>query len=216
MTKILLVDDEPDTVSTLKFRLEKKGYEVQTATDGLEALETLREGPFDLVLADFMMPELNGLELARLMKGSTQLFDTRVMLFSCNTDPAFRKRAMDVGVLDFVAKTDGYLRIIERAQEIAPVQEEEEVEEVDEEVFRNQLHSLSRSLQDVLKLAKMGTPLSETTEYALESANRIAGDIERLTGPHDPQPPPAVIPIRDSDTGRDVNTVETATMTDEG
>lgn len=215
MTKILLVDDEPDTVSTLKFRLEKEGYDVQTATNGLEALDTLREGPVDLVLADFMMPELNGLELARLMKGSTQHFDTRVMLFSCNTDPAFRKRAMDVGVLDFVAKTDGYLRIIERAQEIAPVEERaEEEEEVDEVAFRSQLYSLSRSLKDVLKLAKMGTPLPETTEYALESANRIAGDIERLTGPHEPLVTPAVIPIREPES--EVNITETASMTDEG
>ena len=210
MTKILLVDDEPDTVATLKFRLEKQGYEVVTAENGLEALEKLREEQVDLVLADFMMPELNGLELARLMKGSTQLFDTRIMLFSCNTDPAFRKRAIDVGVLDFVAKTDGYLRIIERAQEIAPVLET--ANEGDETGFREQLHSLSRSLMDVLKLAKMGTPLPETTEYALDSANRIASDIERLTGPHEQQEEEtaAVIPIRESDAESTDNVVEPA------
>lgn len=180
MTKILLVDDEPDAIATLKFRFEQSGYEVLTAQNGAQALDVLRESHVDLVLADFMMPELNGLEMARMIKSNTSLFDTRIMLFSCNTDPEFRKRAADIGVLDFVAKTDGYLRIIERAQQLAPAQLPAR-DERSEETFQIQLHSLAQSLLDVLKLASVTTPLPEPTRVALDSANRIAGDLKRLT-----------------------------------
>jgi CheY-like chemotaxis protein len=180
MTKILLVDDEPDAIATLKFRFEQSGYEVLTAQNGAQALDVLRESHVDLVLADFMMPELNGLEMARMIKSNTSLFDTRIMLFSCNTDPEFRKRAADIGVLDFVAKTDGYLRIIERARQLAPVQLPPD-DERSEETFQIQLHSLAQSLLDVLKLAGVSAPLPEPTRVALDSANRIAGDMKRLT-----------------------------------
>ncbi|MDA1315031.1 MAG: response regulator [Acidobacteria bacterium] len=180
MTKILLVDDEPDALETLKFRFEQSGYEVLTAENGVRALDILRDCPVDLVLTDFMMPELNGLEMARMIKSSQNLFDTRIMLFSCNTDPEFRKRAADIGVLDFVAKTDGFLRIIERAQQLAPVTRPHYPER-SEDAFRIQLHSLARGLKDVLKLAEITAPLPEPTRIALDSANRIARDLERLT-----------------------------------
>ena len=181
MTKILLVDDEPDTITTLQFRFEQAGYEVLTAENGMQALNVLRDSPVDLVLADFMMPELNRIEMARMIKGSSTLFDTRIMLFSCNTDPEFRKRAAEVGVLDFVAKTDGYQLVIERAQQLAPVKQPQE--NAGEEAFQQHLQSLAQSLLDLLKLAEISSPLPETTRIALDSANRIAGDIKRLADP---------------------------------
>lgn len=197
MTKILLVDDEPDALETLKFRFERSGYEVLTAENGARAMDVLRESPVDLVLTDFMMPELNGLEMARMIKSNQDLFETRIMLFSCNTDPEFRKKAADIGVLDFVAKTDGFVRIIERAQQLAPAIKPND--ERSEEAFQLQLHSLARSLQDVLKLAEITAPLPETTRVALDSANRIAGDLERLTAA--PKRQPAIpAPLEDGGT----------------
>jgi CheY-like chemotaxis protein len=185
MTKILLVDDEPDTLETLKFRFEMSGYEVITAENGARALDILRDSPVDLVLTDFMMPELNGIELARMIKASQTLFDTRIMLFSCNTDPEFRKRAADIGVLDFVAKTDGYVRIIERVEQLTPATQPRRIER-SEQAFQIQLHSLARSLRDILKLAEIAAPLPEATRVALDSAHRIAGDLERLTAALEP------------------------------
>lgn len=185
MTKILLVDDEPDALETLKFRFEMSGYEVITAENGARALDILRDSRVDLVLTDFMMPELNGIELARMIKASQTLFDTRIMLFSCNTDPEFRKRAADIGVLDFVAKTDGYVRIIERVEQLTPANRPHRIEQP-EQAFQIQLHSLTRSLRDILKLAEIAAPLPEATRVVLDSANRIAGDLERLTAALEP------------------------------
>lgn len=60
--KILVVDDEKTLVKGMKFNLENEGYEVECAYDGASALELAREGRFDLILLDVMMPEMDGLE----------------------------------------------------------------------------------------------------------------------------------------------------------
>ena len=62
-TRILLVDDEQSIQTLLSYPLRKDGYEVVQATDGREALERFAEQPFDLVVLDVMLPQLDGLEV---------------------------------------------------------------------------------------------------------------------------------------------------------
>ena len=119
-------------------------------------------------------------ELARMVKGSPKTFDTRIILFSCNSDPEFRKRAIELGAVDFLSKTEGYPSIVKRVSEVAPVAEETQAGA--ETVVRDQLHSLALSLVDMLHMAGSPSALPEPTRYALDSARRIADDIERLTG----------------------------------
>ena len=59
--RILLVDDEPLILKGLKFSLEQDGYETDTAADGEEALEKMRNGGYDIVLLDVMLPKLSGI-----------------------------------------------------------------------------------------------------------------------------------------------------------
>ena len=120
---ILIVDDEEDVVSALKFRLAMSGCEVLTAANGAQALEILREKTVNLVLADFMMPELNGLELTRLVKAHPKWFETKVLLFSCNIEPQYRQRAMELGAVDYLPKTDGANAIVNRVYEILEIDE---------------------------------------------------------------------------------------------
>ena len=60
--RILVVDDEKTLVKGMKFNLENEGYEVECAYDGAAALGLAREGRFDLIILDVMMPEMDGLE----------------------------------------------------------------------------------------------------------------------------------------------------------
>lgn len=62
--RILLVDDEPEIIRLLTRRLRRQGYEVTPATDSGQALALLQQGLFDLAIVNFMMPGMNGLELA--------------------------------------------------------------------------------------------------------------------------------------------------------
>ena len=62
MPKILVVDDERVMVKGIKFNLENEGYQVETGSDGEEAVEKARTGQFDLIILDLMMPKIDGLQ----------------------------------------------------------------------------------------------------------------------------------------------------------
>ena len=188
-SKVLIVDDEEDVVAALQFRLATAGYEVLVASHGAEALEVLKRETVDLVLADFMMPEINGLELTRLVKANPNWSQTQIVLFSCNSEPEFRKRALELGAVDYLPKTGGANSIVARVYEILSPEAKPashiagqrlSEENLGESALGEQLRALSRSLADMLHLAQMGTDIPETTQYALDSANRIAEDISRL------------------------------------
>lgn len=68
MPKILIADDEPDVLETVRFRLLQEGYEVVTARDGVEALGMARVVQPDLVLLDVMMPRENGYRVSRMLR----------------------------------------------------------------------------------------------------------------------------------------------------
>jgi CheY-like chemotaxis protein len=176
---ILIVDDEEDVVSALKFRLATAGCEILTASNGAQALEILRDTPVDLVLADFMMPELNGLELTRLVKAHPKWFQTKVMLFSCNIEPQYRQRAMELGAVDYLPKTAGANAIVTRVFEILEIDQPAAgaPPAAAAPTTYAELRSLAQSLIDVLRLAGMPEGLPSATQYALDSALRIADDI---------------------------------------
>jgi CheY-like chemotaxis protein len=181
-TRILLVDDESDIVRTLQFRLQAAGFEVLTAADGAQAVEMLSDEPVDLILSDFMMPEMNGIELTRTVKSNPRWFDTKVMLFSCNGDPEFRKRAIELGAVDYVSKTLGAGAILDKICALvgdckpAP----RATPRPEPSAARPEIRALARSLSDVLHLARSTGGVTEPALFALDSAQRIAEDIVRL------------------------------------
>ena len=194
-SRVLVVDDEPDIVQTLKFRLEAAGYEVLTAENGAEALDAMQGEDVDLVLADFMMPEMNGIELTRMIKSHPNWFNVKVVLFSCNTEPEFRRRAIEMGAVDYLPKTIGASSIVERIFDIVGPDRKarrEESDGVDDEL-KASLAALTRSLIDVLHLATAGGEIPESTEYALNSARRIADDMLRLADSGEPHPTVAAV-----------------------
>ena len=75
--KILIVDDDPEDLETMKSVLEKEGYEVTTTENGAEAMDAIEEDKFDLILLDIQMPTLSGYDLLRLLRqrlnGSTKI-----------------------------------------------------------------------------------------------------------------------------------------------
>jgi DNA-binding NtrC family response regulator len=68
MKKIIIIDDEPHILLMLKKMLERAGYEIDIATNGMEGLELFKKSPSDLVITDIIMPEKEGLETIREMK----------------------------------------------------------------------------------------------------------------------------------------------------
>ena len=100
MARILVVDDEPDTLLSLRMYLTAAGHETVLAADGEQALERLqREPPFDLVLLDVCMPVMDGWSV---MEATAE--PTRVVVISGHPAPGDLRRAFELGAADYVRK----------------------------------------------------------------------------------------------------------------
>lgn len=102
--KILLVDDEPHFVTTVKDRLEMMGYEIVTASNGKEALEKVDKGVPDLILLDVQMPELDGLEVANRLKSSDKTKSIPIIMLTAKGQLNDVGKAVDIGVKDYIVK----------------------------------------------------------------------------------------------------------------
>ncbi len=79
---IMVVDDDPDLVYIVRLMLERKGFNVMCAYDGLQVFAGLEEQKPDLILLDIMMPEMDGLEVLRRLKAAPETFSIPVILLS--------------------------------------------------------------------------------------------------------------------------------------
>jgi two-component system chemotaxis response regulator CheY len=101
----LVVDDSFLMRTILTRMLEEFGFEVRTAKDGLQAVERLGEGPApDLMLLDWYMPDMNGLDVLSHIRGAMGLKDMRVVMVTGENDPAMRSWAMDAGADDYLVR----------------------------------------------------------------------------------------------------------------
>ena len=68
MKKVLIVDDEPSIITLLAFNLEKEGYSVKTASDGLEGYELAVTKSFDFIILDLMLPSMDGMDICKKLR----------------------------------------------------------------------------------------------------------------------------------------------------
>ncbi len=103
-TTILVVDDEPDLVEIVRFRLEKDGYQVLSAGDGRAGLAAAIEKSPDLVVLDVMMPGLDGFEVLFQMKNNPKTKDTPVVMLTAKTDMTSISKGWGMDVDNYVTK----------------------------------------------------------------------------------------------------------------
>ena len=84
--RILVVDDEPDFASIVQGNLEKEGFEVEVAYDGVEGLEKVKANPPDVVVLDVMMPEKDGYEMCKEVKADERFADIPVIMLTAVGD----------------------------------------------------------------------------------------------------------------------------------
>jgi len=101
MANIALVDDDENILTSVSLFLEGEGYQVQTFTDGVEALAVLADNPPDLAIFDIKMPRMDGLELLRRVRQSSNL----PVIFLTSKDGEFDEAlGLDLGADDYIAK----------------------------------------------------------------------------------------------------------------
>ena len=103
-TRILVVDDEPDSLELVDLHLRSAGYEVLLAQTGREALDTVRARLPDLVVLDLMLPEIDGLEVCKLMRREPTTAATPILILSAKTAEIDRILGFEFGADDYVTK----------------------------------------------------------------------------------------------------------------
>jgi len=99
--RILLVDDEQAIQTLLSYPLQKEGYEVVRAADGREALARFDEGPFDLVVLDVMMPQLDGLEVCRRLRARSTV---PIIMLTAKAEEVDKVIGLELGADDYITK----------------------------------------------------------------------------------------------------------------
>ena len=112
--KVLLVDDEVEFTEILSERMETRGVDVDTAANGLEALEKASEGTYDAIILDLSMPEMDGIEtLKRLLADKP---DLQVILLTGKATLEKGVEAMKLGAVDFLEKPADIKKLMEKIQ----------------------------------------------------------------------------------------------------
>ena len=101
---ILFVDDEADLVTLLRYNLERAGFDVLTAPDGEEALLIVAERQVDLVLLDWMMPHMSGIEVCRQLRRKPATRNIPIIILTARTEETDRIRGLDTGADDYISK----------------------------------------------------------------------------------------------------------------
>lgn len=116
MNRILVVDDEPQILRALAINLRARHYEVFTATTGSDALAVAASHPPDLVILDLGLPDIDGIEVIRGLRGWT---NAPIVVLSGRTDSADKVDALDAGADDYVTKPFGVDELMARMRAVS-------------------------------------------------------------------------------------------------
>ena len=115
MSRLLIVDDEPDILETLAYALRREGFDVATADDGNVALERARATTFDVVVLDVMLPGLSGLDVCRTLRSES---DVPILLLTARDAEVDRVLGLELGADDYVTKPFSTAELVSRVRAI--------------------------------------------------------------------------------------------------
>ena len=115
MTRVLVVDDEPQIVRALRINLRARAYDVATAQTGSQALEQAAHAPPDLVILDLGLPDMDGVEVIGGLRGWT---DAPIIVLSGRADSSDKVEALDAGADDYVTKPFGMDELLARMRAV--------------------------------------------------------------------------------------------------
>jgi two-component system phosphate regulon response regulator PhoB len=128
--KILVIDDEPDAVDLIEFNLKQAGYDVVSAADGTDALKKARSIRPALILLDVMLPEVDGLEVCKILRRDSLTADTPIIMLTAKAAEIDRVLGLELGADDYVTKPfsprELILRVKKMLQRGQPAEEKQD------------------------------------------------------------------------------------------
>jgi two-component system phosphate regulon response regulator PhoB len=115
-TRVLIADDEPNQLELLSYNLSRSEFEVIRATDGQQALEMIEDHRPDLVILDWMMPNMSGIDVCRTLRGRPETRLLPVIMLSARGEEGDRTLGLDVGADDYISKPFSPRELISRVR----------------------------------------------------------------------------------------------------
>lgn len=200
--RVLIVEDEPDTLFILTKLLEKNNYEVSSARNGKEALEIIDDFNPQVVLADWTMPEMDGIELCNRLKSNEKYKLLYYIILTARTSLRDRVKGLDIGADDFLlkptenqellARIRSGVRIYKLQNELKNIEHSKAVVEMACTLghkMNNPLSSLSMSLQNLEdELSNQSDEgIKEDFQVINESVERLKSLVNNLVKLDNPQ-----------------------------
>ncbi|MFS2318559.1 phosphate regulon transcriptional regulator PhoB [Maricaulis sp. D1M11] len=170
--QILVVEDEDALSTLLQYNLEKEGYGVTLASDGEEALMLAEENTPDLVLIDWMLPKVSGIEVCRRLRSRQETANVPMIMLTARGEESDRIRGLDTGADDYVVKpfsmTELFARIRAVLRRIRPGLAEDVVKAGDIMVDRG-AHRVKRGDHDI----HLGPTEFRLLDYLMQHPGRV-------------------------------------------
>jgi two-component system, OmpR family, alkaline phosphatase synthesis response regulator PhoP len=116
--KILIVDDEPNVLELVNYNLKLNGFSTDIASDGRTAIQKIKEGAFDLVILDQMLPLVSGIEVLKMIREHKDLSNTPVLMLTAKSEEADVVQALNFGADDYITKPFRVHEMIARVKSI--------------------------------------------------------------------------------------------------
>ena len=116
MNEILLADDEPNQIELMKFNLEKNGFSVKSAYNGEQALNMIYEKKPTVLIADWMMPKMSGIELCRILRSNKDTMLLPIIMLSARSEEADKSLGLDIGADDYISKPFSPMELVSRVK----------------------------------------------------------------------------------------------------
>ena len=118
--RILIIEDDRDNMDLIVYMMQRQGYSVLEAYDGLEGLEIARRELPDLILLDLAMPEMDGWTVAKILKSDPATQHINIVVVTVRSLPEDRRRAMEAGVDAYVSKPMSMPQLAEAVAKFLP------------------------------------------------------------------------------------------------
>jgi two-component system, cell cycle response regulator len=172
--RILIVDDHEDNIELLRARLESWGYRSESAVDGAEALEKVEANPPDLILLDVMMPKIDGIEVARRVKGNQNLPFIPIIMQTALDATENKVEGLEAGADDYITKPIDFAELKARVNSMLRIKRlQEELEERERQLLEANERLRYMSQTDALTGLDNRRHLEERIEEMFEHAKRL-------------------------------------------
>jgi two-component system alkaline phosphatase synthesis response regulator PhoP len=118
MPKILVVDDEENICELIAYNLKKEGYDVAVAHDGVSALKALEGSEFELIVLDVMLPQLNGIEVCKRVRGNPKFAFMPIIMLSAKGEEIDKVLGLEFGADDYVTKPFSPRELVARVKAV--------------------------------------------------------------------------------------------------